>query len=397
MSEVLSWNDVLRGDRSHTKGEPLGVGLVGSGFMGRAHAFAYRQVPGVFSLPVAITLRALADRNRETAEKAATDLGFERAYDDWRTLIEDADVHIISITAPNAMHMDIALSALEAGKHVWCEKPLACNLHDTRKLASAAAETGLSTAVGFNYLQNPLLHHAKAMIDAGELGRITHFRGIHAEDYMHDPETPWTFRCDAGHGGGVLMDLGSHILSLVHFLLGNVAQVQAQMHTIIAERPDPVSGQRRSVEVDDVTRLWLDFENGATGSIEASWISTGKSMDLSFEVYGESGSILFSQERMNEMKVLRRTKGGRSMGYETIVMGTDHPPYASFCPASGHQLGFNDLKVMEAAAFLGRIGGDHRYLVDFEGALPIQTIIDAAKQSHVSGQPVPLSAMDLQS
>jgi predicted dehydrogenase len=166
-------------------------------------------------------------------------------------------------------------------------------------MAEAAEAAGVKTQVGFNYLCNPLFGAAREMIAAGELGEILGYRGIHAEDYMIDPEGPWTFRHDPA-GGGALADLGSHALATAEFLLGPITEVMGDCVTMIGERPDGIGG-RRKVEVDDIGRAFLRFENGASGSIEGNWISTGRKMQHDFEVYGTTGALAFSQERFNEL------------------------------------------------------------------------------------------------
>jgi len=335
----------------------LRIGLIGSGFMGKAHAFGYTTAARVFDLPYEPELHTLADINNDAAARAAAALGFAHATSDWRSLVAHPDIDAVSITAPNALHKEMALAAIAAGKHVYCEKPLAPLAVDAREMAGAAEAAGVKTQVGFNYLCNPMLGLAREMIAAGELGEIRGYRGVHAEDYMRDAEGPFTFRHDPA-GGGALADIGSHALATAEFLLGQAAgpitRVMGDCVTMIAERPDGGGGRRR-VEVDDVGRAFLRFASGATGSIEGNWIATGRKMQHDFEVYGAKGALAFTQERFNELHFFSTDDRRGRQGFRRIEAAPDHPPYGLFCVAPGHQLGFNDLKAIEAAGFLDAV------------------------------------------
>lgn len=365
----------------------LRVGLIGSGFMGKAHAFGYTTAARVFDLPYEVELHTLADVNDEAATKAAAALGFARATSDWRALAADPDIDVVNITAPNALHKEMALAAIAAGKHVYCEKPLAPLAADAREMAEAAEAAGLKTQVGFNYLCNPMLELARDMIAAGELGEIRGYRGVHAEDYMADAEGPFTFRHDPA-GGGALADIGSHALATAEFLMGPVAgpitKVMGDCVTMIGERPDGKGGKRR-VEVDDVGRAFLRFESGATGSIEGNWIATGRKMQHDFEVYGTNGALVFSQERFNELHFFSTEDRRGRQGFRRIEAGPDHPPYGLFCVAPGHQLGFNDLKAIEVAGFLGALAGRRLEPFNFRAGLRIQTLVETIQASSRDG------------
>ena len=358
----------------------LRFGLVGAGFMGRAHALGLRSVGGVFALPVTPVLEVLADIDPASAAGAAQALGFARSTGDWRALVADPAVDVVDITAPNALHKPIAMAAIAAGKPVYCEKPLAPTAEDARDMALAAEAAGVATQVGFNYIKNPLLGLAREMIAGGELGDIVGFRGIHAEDYMADPASPWTWRLDPSGGAGVIADLGSHIINMARFLLGPIARICADVETVIGERPLPQGG-RRAVEVDDQARMLVRFSRGCGGTIEASWLAQGRKMQLEWEVTGSRGTLVFSQERFNELRWF--AAGGRPGrdGFRTILAGPAHEPYGAFCPAPGHQLGFNDLKVIEIRDFLLALAGDARPRADFREAWEVQRVVDAALRS----------------
>ena len=357
----------------------LGVGLIGTGFMGKAHVFGYASAQKVFELPMAPVLHTVADITEERADAAADALGFAHWTGDWRTMIDDPAIDVVHVTTPNALHKEMSLAAIAAGKHVHCEKPLAPTPKDAREMADAAEAKGVKTQVGFNYLCNPMIGLAKAMIAAGELGAIRGYRGLHCEDFMTDAEAPFTFRHEPA-GGGALADIGSHALATAEYLLGPIAEVMGHCVTMIAERPDGKGG-RRAVEVDDVGRAFLQFENGATGSIESNWISTGRTMQHDFEVYGSKGALAFSQERFSELHFYSVDDAPGRRGFRRIEAAPDHPPYGRFCPASGHQLGFNDLKAIEIAGFVDAMAGTGPEPFNFRDGLRIQTLMDTIQQS----------------
>ena len=360
----------------------LNIGLIGTGFMGKAHAFAYRSALAAFPDSPVPVMKKIADANLESATKAAHQYGFEKATGNWLDLVNDPEIDVVSITTPNTLHKEMALAAIAAGKHVHCEKPLSPTLIDSEAMMRAAEAAGLVTQVGFNYIKNPMLKVAREMILAGELGEITGFRGIHAEDYMHDPQSPWTWRIDPLGGPGVIADLGSHIIGMARFLLGPITDVVADVETVIQSRPvSHNSRETKPVLVDDIARMLVRFGSGIGGSIEANWVKTGRKMQLAFEVHGSKGSIAFTQERLNELSVFKAGQDPKTSGFTTIEAGPAHPPYGGFCVAAGHQLGFNDLKTIEMAEFLGGIGSGVVAGPDFREAFEIQKVVEAALQS----------------
>ena len=360
----------------------IGIGIIGTGFMGKAHALAYRAAGGIFPDIARPELRMVADIDADAAEQARCQLGFARATTDWRELVRDPSVDIVSITTPTVMHKTMSLAAIAAGKHVHCEKPIAPDADDARLMMEAAESAGLRSQSGFNYIKNPILKLAQEMIASGELGEITGFRGIHAEDFMADPSVPFSWRLDRSGGGGAIADIGSHIICIARFLLGPITAVICDLETAIKERPAaPGSSEKRRVEIDDVARMVVRFGQGFGGTIEANWIATGRKMQLGFEISGSKGSIAFTQERFNELRHYRAGCDPRHSGYTRIEAGPAHPPYGQFCVAAGHQLGFNDLKTIEAAEFIAAIGSGAPNGPDFREAWEIQKVIDAALSS----------------
>ncbi len=357
----------------------LRIGLIGTGFMGKAHVFGFTSAPRVFDLPFDLDLHTVADINPEAAADAARRLGFSHATARWQDVVENPHIDVISVTAPNALHKEMSLAAIRAGKHVYCEKPLAPLAQDAREMTDAAEAAGVKTQVGFNYLCNPMLGLAREMVVAGELGEIRGYRGIHCEDYMADANGIFTFRHDPA-GGGALADIGSHALATAEHLCGPISRVMGDCVTMIAERPDGKGGTRK-VEVDDVGRAFLRFENGAIGSIEGNWIATGRKMQHDFEIFGTKGALAFSQEHFNVLHFFSASDARGRQGFRRIEAGPDHAPYGLFCVAPGHQLGFNDLKAIEVAGYVNAISGNAPEPFGFRKGLRIQTLVETIQAS----------------
>ena len=361
------------------KKEDLNFGLIGSGFMGKTHVFGLSMANRVFDLPFNLQLVKIADASASEASQAASELGIMEHTDDWRTLIKDENIHVINITSPNSFHKEMALAAIDAGKHVYCEKPLSISVSDAKEMSEAATGSNVKTQVGFNYICNPMIRHAKEMIAGGDLGEIRGFRGIHAEDYMAAAEEPYTWRHDP-IGGGALADLGSHIIATAEFLLGPITQVLGDCTTAIKSRKDNY-GKIKNVEVDDIARAFLKFENGSSGSIEANWIATGRKMQHDFEVFGSKGALFFSQERLNELQHYKNDDFHSEQGFKTICASPSHEPYGRFCVAPGHQLGFSDLKAIEVKGFVDAIGDLSSEPFNFEAGFRIQSIVESIQKS----------------
>ena len=362
----------------------LRIGLIGTGFMGKAHVFGFTSAARVFELPFDLELHTVADITPEAAERARQTLGFTHATTDWRTIMANPKIDLVSITAPNALHKEMSLAAIAAGKHVYCEKPLAPLAADALEMTLAAEAKGVKTQVGFNYLCNPMLALARDMIAAGELGEIRGYRGIHCEDYMADPSGNYTFRHDPA-GGGALADIGSHALATAEFLCGPITRVMGDCVTMISDRPDGRGG-RKPVTVDDVGRAFLRFDNGATGSIEGNWIATGRKMQHDFEVYGTKGALAFSQEHFNVINFFSTADPKGRQGFRRIEASPDHAPYGLFCVAAGHQIGFNDLKAIEVAGYINAIAGKSPEPFNFRAGLRIQSLVETVQASSAAGQ-----------
>ena len=373
----------------------MGVGLIGAGFMGKCHALAFGAVGAVFPHVPHPRLEVLADATLEQAQASARQFGFARATGDWRTLVEDPAVDIVSITTPNALHHEMALGAIAAGKHVYCEKPMGITLGQAEEMAAAAARAGVRTLVGYNYLRNPAVLHAKALIERGAIGRIIHVRGIFDEDYMADPTMPGTWRSLRGEAGlGVLGDMGCHLVAAVLDLAGPVESVLAETRIVYRRQypgtegsADPGSDLQ---ENEDVATALARFRNGCDGVLSMSRSAWGRKNRLAWEVHGEAGMLAFDQERLNELHLYEARASGPEAGFRTILTGPAHPPYGEFVPAPGHGLGFNDMKVVEAEHLLRGIATDGPIHPDFGAALEIERIIHAIDESGRRGTRVAL-------
>ncbi|NOX41491.1 MAG: Gfo/Idh/MocA family oxidoreductase [Alphaproteobacteria bacterium] len=373
----------------------LGIGLIGTGFMGKAHALAYGSVRAVMGdvmghVP-APRLEVLCDTPTSQAAEMASQFGFSRATDDWQALVNDARVDVVSITTPNHLHHEMALAAIAAGKHVYCEKPLSLTLEQAAEMARAAQVGGVKTQVGYNYIQNPAFVHACQLVRDGAIGRIVHFRGCIDEDYQADPDLPWTWRAKISQAGlGALGDLGCHLVSMVDGLVGPIDSLIADMQTIHETRPLADGSGHARVENEDTATALVRFASGAQGSLSASRTAWGRKNRLTWEVHGTTGSICFDQERMNELRLFQNVGSAGEQGFKTILTGPAHPPYGAFVPSAGHQLGFNDLKVIEVAGFLRHIAGGPPSHPDFTKALEFEKVIHAIAEAARSGQRVSL-------
>lgn len=376
----------------------LRFALIGTGFMGKAHAIALSSVATTFpGLPKPV-LSTLVDFDLHRARDLAAAWGFARGSDDWLSACQDDAIDVVDICTPNHLHKDMALAAISAGKHVYCEKPLALDAADARIIWEAARDAGLQTSMGFNYACNPLLTLAREMIAAGELGEIFNFRGSYLEDYMADPAVPFSWRCLRSQGGpGALADLGTHLINMAEYLLGPMSSVNGAMTTVHSQRRDPQSGAMRAVENEDIAQVLLTFSRGFSGTMEISRIATGRKCGLCFEINGSKGSLVFDQERMNEIRYYASSDATARRGFRTILAGPEHADYGAFCPASGHGLGINDLKVIEVRNFLRAIATGEPAFEDFANGYRVQYLVDAIEASARDRQWVDVSATPGQS
>lgn len=359
----------------------IGCGVIGTGYMGACHAQALVAVGHSFEPELRPRLEMVADVSMDGAEAARARFGFARATSDWRELVVDPAIELVSIATPNILHKEMALAALAAGKHVWCEKPLALTAADTAELVAAAERAGTTTLVGYNYLRSPAMAFAHKLVAEGELGAVTQFRAIFDEDFMGPADFPFSWRCETAKAGtGALGDMGSHLVNLAHFLVGPITEVAAVLATSIPERRDG-EGRLRRVENDDVAEVLVRFANGAIGHLGCSRIAWGRKNGIDVELYGRNGGLRFTQERFNEIQLFRPSDRADDNGFRTILTGPPHPPFARFTPGWGHGLGFNDLKVIEAAHLLDAIAAGIPAWPDFAEGHRVEQVCEAIARS----------------
>ena len=366
--------------------ERIGVGLIGTGFMGKCHAMAYGAVKAVFGDVPHMRRVALCDVDAGHAAKCAEEFGFEGSTTNWRTLLSNPDIGLISITSPNGLHREMAVAALEAGKHVWCEKPMALTIADAKAMAAAAVKSGRATALGYGYLRNPALQFARQLIAQGVIGTPFDFRGSVDEDYMADPALQWSWRLTQKDAGlGALGDLTVHLISLAQELMGDISSLCAMVDVVHATRPVAGKSETAQVENDDIAHALVRFASGARGTLASSRIAHGRKNGLRIEVHGSRGTLWLDNERMNELNLFVAEGPSEQRGFRRILSAPQHPAYAKFCPAPGHGLGFNELKVIELAELLYAIEGRPSQSVNFAKGLIIERVIHGFADSARRG------------
>lgn len=368
----------------------IGIGVIGTGFMGKAHSIAYSASASVFGTGLRPRLEIVCDLSPERASQRATDLGFSRYTDDWREVIADPAVDLISVCTPNDTHADISIAALKAGKHVWCEKPMSTSLADSTAMQQAAADSSGKTIIGYNYTKNPAVTHARRLIDAGTIGRISGFFCRYDVDNEADEARPWSWRMTrATSGTGANADVLSHVISLAHYLTNShIRRLVGDISIIHPMRADPKTGAPRQVDNDDMVAALVQFENGVHGHIGASRVTWGRKCGLRWEVHGTKGTICYDQERLNELQLFTRQSDPAdeaTEGFRTILTGPHHEPYSAFLPNGGHSLGYMDVKICELHELLTSIEADQPVWPDFAAGLLIEKVMDAVDKSAIGG------------
>ena len=361
--------------------QTIGVGLIGTGYMGKCHALAWNAVRPVFGDGPRPRLVHLGEASAELAAARADEFGFEKSSGDWREVIADPAVEVVSITTPNAFHAEMAIAALAAGKHVWCEKPMAPAFADAERMAAAAAASGKVTALGYNYIQNPVMRHIRKLLREDAIGAVNHLRLEMDEDFMADPEALFYWKSEASSGYGALDDFGVHPLSLLHYLFGDVTRVMANLAKPYPDRPLREGG-RRAVETFDIASVLFELAGGISGTLALDRSAWGRKGRIALQIFGSKGTILFDQERFNEFQLFTTDGNPAEQGFRTVLAAPVHAPYSRFIPAPGHGLGFNELKIIEAHELLQAIGGEPAQLIDFAAGLAIERTVHATAKSH---------------
>lgn len=362
----------------------VGVGLVGTGFMGKCHAIAWNAVgvifPEVGQQLGKVKLVHLGEANEDLARRRASEFGFAKASGDWRAVIDDPEVDIVSLTTPNQFHPEMAIAALKAGKHLWCEKPMAPEFADAQAMADCARLSGKVAVLGYNYIQSPAIRHIGRLLEENVIGDVNHVRIEMDEDFMADPQALFFWKHEAASGYGALDDFAVHPLSLISVLFGRVARVMCDMARPYKDRATD-EGDRRAVETYDIASVLLRLENGIAATLAVNRSAWGRKGRIALQIFGSKGSILFDQERANELQLYVTSDRPSEQGYRTVLIGPQHDPYGAFLPAPGHGLGFNDLKIIECRELLNRLSDNPSRMIDFSEGLEIERTVHAMARS----------------
>lgn len=361
----------------------INIGLIGYGMMGKAHSLGYRNVALYFEdMDVIPHLLVLCGRDEGKVASAARGYGWNYYTTDWREVVRDPRVALVDICAPDHLHCEIAVAAAEAGKDVVCEKPLARNVIEGKRMVEAIRRHGVRGLVAYTYRTVPAIQLAKQMLEEGELGEIYHFRASWLSDWAAFPQVPFVWRFDKRVvGSGALGDIGSHIVDLAHYLVGEITEVTGCDKTFIKKRRSH-TGENKLVEVDDAAFFLAKFENGVIGTFEATRSALGNKEAFYFEINGRKGSVAFSSKNYNVLRFFTLKDHPSVQGFRTIYVGNEHHPYGETPWPYGEVIGYTDLFVYQAYEILRVVaGGVSRTVVDFESALKVQAVIDAVLRS----------------
>jgi predicted dehydrogenase len=369
----------------------LGIGMVGYAFMGRAHSQAWRNVASFFELPRLPRMAAICGRDREAVAAAAARLGWPATETDWKRLVQRDDVDLVDVCTPGSSHAEISIAALEAGKHVLCEKPLANTVEEARAMAGAAdraAAKGVRAMVGFNFRRVPAVALAKELVAAGRLGALRHVRAAYLASHVLDPEFPLVWRLQAeAAGSGALGDLGAHAVDLAQHLAGDrIAGVSALTETFVRERPLPGGGGARGpVTVDDAALFIARFGGGALGSFEATRFASGHTEGLRVELNGELGSLVWELGALNELRLFDATEDAATQGFRRIQVTRSIHPYAAAWWPEGHTIGYEHTFTHEVRDLLEAIAAGRDPAPSFADGLQVQQVLDAVLRSAAAG------------
>ncbi|TDC89269.1 Gfo/Idh/MocA family oxidoreductase [Actinomadura sp. 7K507] len=376
----------------------VGVGMVGHAFMGRAHSQAWRSVGPFFGPPLTPVMTALAGRSAERAGAAAASLGWASVETDWKELLRRDDVQLVDICTPGDGHAEIAVAALDAGKHVLCEKPLANSVAEAEAMAAAAdraRERGVRSMVGFNYRRVPAVTLARRLVAEGRIGTVRHIRAQYLQDWLADPEAQFNWRMDRDRAGsGALGDIASHIVDTAQFITGHtLTEVSATLETFVPERPAPGGGTAQ-VTVDDAALFIGRTDAGALASFEATRAATGRKNALRIEVSGSSGALYFDLESLNELWFHDVAEDAATAGFRRIVVTEPDHPYMGRWWPPGHMLGYEHTFTHQMADLLTAIADGTDPRPSFADGLQIQRVLAAVADSAASRSWVDVEGSD---
>lgn len=365
----------------------IGIGLIGLGWMGQAHSRAYRNIPVYFQdAKFTPRLVGMADTVPARTELATANFGYEFTTTDWRDLLERDDIDVIDITAPNAMHEELAVAAAEAGKHIFCEKPVGIDPAATARIEAAARTAGVITGCGYNYRWAPLVQYTKTLIDTGRLGQPTHYRGRFFTMYGRDRLglLSWRFLQDEA-GYGVLSDIMTHAVDMAQYLYGPIARVVSVKEIFVKERPLPKPGRGThydrgapddptgEVTNEDYVGALVEFENGARGTLEVDRSIFGPQSQMAFELNGSKGAASWDHEKLNQLQLYLPEEQAND-GFIEVLGGDAFPNQANIVPGGGNSIGYEDLKTIEAYEFLRSVHQEQPHHPGFGDALAVAEV-----------------------
>lgn len=366
--------------------KPLNVGMIGYGFMGRAHSNAYRQANRFFDLPYELVLKAACARQKEPLQAFAERWGYESTESDWRALIERKDVDVIDICTPNHLHAEIAIAAAARGKMILCEKPLAMNGAEGRHMVEAVEKAGVANMVWYNYRRVPAVTLAKKLIDEGKLGKIFHYRAKFLQDWTISPELPqggaglWRLDVQAA-GSGVTGDLLAHCIDTALWLNGDLASVNAMTETFIKERKHNLTGKVEKVGIDDACAFLARFKNGSLANFESTRYARGHKALYTFEINGEHASIAWDLHDLHRLQYFDHRDEGQVRGWRSIHVTDGDHPYMGHWWVPGLQIGYEHSFTHQIADFVQGLASGKPAEPTFRDALRTQAVLDAILQS----------------
>lgn len=370
----------------------LSVGLIGYQFMGKAHSNAYRQVNRFFDLPRQVRMKTICGRTEPAVRAAAENFGWEGFETDWRKVVEDPEIDVVDVATPGDSHCEIAVAAAEAGKAVWCEKPIGNTLAEAEKIWSAVKKAGVHNAVFHNYRKAPAVALAKKMVSSGQLGTIYHMRATYLQDWIADPEFPLVWRLQRERAGsGSHGDICSHIIDFGRHLVGEFEEVSGHLHTFVKRRPlvgatddkmgATASSEMGDVTVDDASMFLAKFANGALGTFEATRFAVGRKNHSRFEINGSRGSVVFNLERMNELEYYNNEDRAGEQGFRLIqATEADHPYAGQYWPV-GHIIGYEHTFLNLVADAVRSYDAGTKMDPDIEDGYMNQRVLDAVERS----------------
>ena len=377
----------------------IGVGLIGYAFMGAAHSQAFRTAPHFFDLPLHPELTVLVGRDRVRLEAAAARLGWQETETDWRRVLERTDVDLVDICTPGNTHAEIAIAALEAGKHVLCEKPLANTVAEAEAMTAAAeqaAQHGVRAMVGFTYRRVPAIALARQLVADGRIGEVRHVRAQYLQDWIADPEAPLSWRLDkAKAGSGALGDIGAHIVDLTQHITGQrITEVSGQLETFVKERPvatdadsslgglsGSAGSERGPVTVDDAAVFIARFTGGGLGVFEATRFATGRKNSIRVEINGSAGSLAFDFEDMNVLEFYDAGEPDETAGFRRIIVTEPTHPYVGAWWPPGHGLGYEHGFTHQVVDLVTALAEGSQPLPSFADGLQVQRVLAAVETS----------------